>query len=190
MRMKPEGPSFKFSDKFKSHIACPWVFSVFMKALGQRFSYRVICSKVAFLWKPQGGFQVLDLDSDYFLVRFERKEDYYQVLAEGPSVIQGTYLTVRSWVPGQIGKPIRIDINTLQAERAKFARLAIEVDFSQPLLGWVEVEDCWFKVSYEDIPDFCFLCGTAGHQVESCTQGSTTSPSAPPVAVPAAASAG
>ncbi|KAJ4848331.1 hypothetical protein Tsubulata_003729 [Turnera subulata] len=59
----------------------------------------------------------------------------------------------------QIGKPIRIDINTLHVERAKFARLAIEVEFTKPLLGRVEIEGRWFEVCYEDIPDFCFLYG-------------------------------
>ncbi|KAJ4826668.1 hypothetical protein Tsubulata_001552 [Turnera subulata] len=68
----------------------------------------------------------------------------------------------------KIGKPIRIDINTLQAELGKFARLAIEVEFSKPLLGWVENEDRWFKVIYEDIPDFCFGCGKVGHIKEHC----------------------
>ncbi|KAJ4840447.1 hypothetical protein Tsubulata_016703 [Turnera subulata] len=149
--MKEGGPSFRFSERFRSHIACPWVFSVITKVLGRRFSYRVICSKVASLWKPQGGFQVIDLANDYFLIRFEKKEDYTRALAEGPWMIQGSYLTVQSWQPGfdaskeptktvvrvqipklpvewyrqnisgalaqQIGKPIRIDINTLQAER-------------------------------------------------------------------------
>ncbi|KAJ4828996.1 hypothetical protein Tsubulata_031727 [Turnera subulata] len=199
------GMRSSFKDKllqWRSHIACPWVFSIITKVLGRKFSYRFICSKVASLWKPQGGFQVIDLANDYFLVRFERREDCARVLVEGPWTIQGSYMTVQSWQPGfdaskdptrtvvwvqipelpvewyrqdilnavarQIGKPIRIDINTLHAERAKFARLAIEVEFTTPLLGRVEIEGRWFKVSYEDIPDFCFLCGFVGHMASQC----------------------
>ncbi|KAJ4835821.1 hypothetical protein Tsubulata_031362 [Turnera subulata] len=67
----------------------------------------------------------------------------------------------------QIGKPIRIDINTLQAERGKFARLAIEVEFNKPLVNWVEIEGTWFKVKYKDIPEFCFGCGMIGHIAET-----------------------
>ncbi|KAJ4839764.1 hypothetical protein Tsubulata_022251 [Turnera subulata] len=152
----------------------------------------------------RGGLQVIDLDNDYFLVRFEKREDYSKALAEGPWLIQGSYLTVQTWKPGfdvrrapakatvwvqipempvewyrqdvlgalssQIGKPIRIDINTLQAERGKFARLAIEVEFSKPLVNWVEIEDRWFKVKYEDIPDFCFGFGKIGHIEEHCPE--------------------
>ncbi|KAJ4846083.1 hypothetical protein Tsubulata_016719 [Turnera subulata] len=207
VEMKEGGPSFRFSERFRSHIACPWVFSVITKVLGRRFSYRVICSKVASLWKPQGGFQVIDLANDYYLVRFERKEDYTRALAEGPWTIQGSYLTVQSWQLGfdvskeptktvvwvqipmlpvewyrqdilgalaqQIGRPIRIDINTLETERAKFARLAIEVEFSKPLLGKVEIKGRWFEVCYEDIPDLCFLCGMVGHMGSQCPSAQT-----------------
>ncbi|KAJ4831536.1 hypothetical protein Tsubulata_032217 [Turnera subulata] len=197
VEMKAKGSLFRFSDRFKSHIACPWVSSVIVRVLGRRFSYRVLCSKIAYLWKPHGGFQVIDLDNDYSLVRFEKREDYVKALSEGPWVIQGFYLTVQTWVAGfdvrqaptkatvwvqipgmpvewyrqdilneisaQIGKPIRICVNTLEAEIGKFARLAIEVEFSKPLVGWVEIEDRWFKVKYEDIPDFCFVCGKVGY---------------------------
>ncbi|KAJ4830646.1 hypothetical protein Tsubulata_042360 [Turnera subulata] len=96
VEMKEGGPSFRFSECFQSHIACPWVFSVITKVLGRHFSYRVICSKVASLWKPQGGTQVIDLANDYYLVRFERKEDYTRAMAEGPWTIQGSYLTAPS----------------------------------------------------------------------------------------------
>ncbi|KAJ4826614.1 hypothetical protein Tsubulata_002208 [Turnera subulata] len=190
------------TPKIRPVQAAEEVSSVIVRVLGRRFSYRVICSKIAFLWTPQGGFQVINLDNDYFLVRFEKREDYSNALSEVPWLIQGSYLTVQTWVPGfdvqtvptkatvwvqiakmpvewykqdvlstlsaQIGKPIRIDINTLEAERGKFARLAIEVEFSKPLVGWVEIEGRWFKVKYEDIPDFCFTCGVIGHVQEHC----------------------
>ncbi|KAJ4848506.1 hypothetical protein Tsubulata_047761 [Turnera subulata] len=80
----------------------------------------------------------------------------------------------------QIGKPIRIDINTLHAERAKFARLAIEVEFTKPLLGRVEIEGRWFEVCYEDIPDFCFLCGMVGHMVSTCPKARAEQRPTPP----------
>ncbi|KAJ4850201.1 hypothetical protein Tsubulata_048474 [Turnera subulata] len=79
----------------------------------------------------------------------------------------------------QIGKPVRNDVNTLEAERAKFARLAIEVDFTEPLLGWIEIEGRWYKVCYEDIPDLCFRCGTIRHTTIECTSEKTV-PAAPP----------
>ncbi|KAJ4832945.1 hypothetical protein Tsubulata_024088 [Turnera subulata] len=53
----------------------------------------------------------------------------------------------------QIGKPICIDINTLHAERAKFARLAIEVEFTKPLLGKVEIEGRWFECPSSRVPE-------------------------------------
>ncbi|KAJ4823210.1 hypothetical protein Tsubulata_007569 [Turnera subulata] len=174
VELKADGSSFTFSERFKSHIACQWTSSVIIKVLGRRFSYRMICSKIAFLWKPQGGFQVVDLDNDYFLVRFEKREDYGHVLANGPWMIQGSYITVQSWSAGfdVSREPTRtvvwVQIPKMPAERAKFARLTIEVDLSKPLLGWVEVEQWWYKVCYEDLPDVCFGYGTISHLEEHC----------------------
>lgn len=49
------------------------------------------------LWKPRGELDILDLGYDFFLVKFDLKEDLDTVLAEGPWIIQDHYLTVRRW---------------------------------------------------------------------------------------------
>ncbi|KAJ4835045.1 hypothetical protein Tsubulata_012838 [Turnera subulata] len=144
-----------------------------IRVLGRRFSYRVIFSKIAYLWKPQGGFQVIDLDNDYFLKpgfdvrRAPTRATVWVQIPELP--VEWYRQNFLGMLSAQIRKPTRIDINTLQAERGKFSRLAIEVDFTKPLLGWVEIEDRWFKVKYEDIPDFCIGCGKIGHVMEQCS---------------------
>ncbi|KAJ4840413.1 hypothetical protein Tsubulata_009248 [Turnera subulata] len=177
VEQKPEGPSFQFSDRFKSHIACPWVCSVIVRVLGRKFSYRVICSKIAYLWKPQGGFQVIDLDNEYFLVRFEKREDYCKALSEGPWVIQGFYLTVQTWVAGfDVGKVPNKAIVWVQ-----IPEMPVEW-YRQDILSMISAQiDRWFKVKYEDIPDFCYDCGKIGHIKEHCPEkrgGQPTTPTA------------
>ncbi|KAE8719828.1 hypothetical protein F3Y22_tig00109925pilonHSYRG00011 [Hibiscus syriacus] len=45
----------------------------------------------------QGQYQVIDLENDYFLVKFESEQGYIHVLMEGPWMIFGCYLTVQPW---------------------------------------------------------------------------------------------
>lgn len=42
---------------------------------------------------------MIDFGDDYFLFKFELKEDYKDVLEGGPWIIGGHYLTVRQCVP-------------------------------------------------------------------------------------------
>lgn len=34
-----------------------------------------------------------------------------------------------------VGTPVRVDMNTLNAERGKFARICVELDLTKPVLG-------------------------------------------------------
>ncbi|KAE8707669.1 hypothetical protein F3Y22_tig00110377pilonHSYRG00004 [Hibiscus syriacus] len=49
------------------------------------------------LWQPQGRYQVVVLENSYYIVKFEKEEDYTKVLTEGPWTVYGSYLTVQPW---------------------------------------------------------------------------------------------
>ncbi|KAK5842393.1 hypothetical protein PVK06_004743 [Gossypium arboreum] len=49
------------------------------------------------LMKPSKPFRLMDVENEYYLVRFQDKDDYEMVLAEGPWVVFGHYLTVQRW---------------------------------------------------------------------------------------------
>ncbi|CAI0434599.1 unnamed protein product [Linum tenue] len=77
-----------------------------------------------------------------------------------------------------IGRTIKLDYHTLTQQRAKFARLAVEVDISKALVPRIWLDDEWQKVEYENLPEVCFECGKIGHNVGTCPQiATTTSPS-------------
>ncbi|KAJ4823413.1 hypothetical protein Tsubulata_042683 [Turnera subulata] len=78
------------------------------------------------------------------------------------------HVGVLRMVGDQIGRTVRIDIPTQQADRAQFARIAIELDLTKALESRVNFEGVWYHIVYEDIPQFCFECGMAGHSLVSC----------------------
>ncbi|KAL4353175.1 hypothetical protein GQ457_06G017320 [Hibiscus cannabinus] len=49
------------------------------------------------LWNPNGEINLIDLDNEYYLVRFANEDDFQKVLSGGPWVIYGSYLTVQPW---------------------------------------------------------------------------------------------
>ncbi|KAI8024291.1 Perakine reductase [Camellia lanceoleosa] len=51
------------------------------------------------MWGAMGDVKVVDLGSDFFLVRLSNRDDYDHVLFDGPWVIAGHYLSIRKWHP-------------------------------------------------------------------------------------------
>lgn len=67
-----------------------------------------------------------------------------------------------------LGKPIRVDLTTLKFERARFARVCVEVNLKKPLKGTVMVNGERYYVSYEGLSNICPVCGVYGHVVTAC----------------------
>ncbi|CAI0554356.1 unnamed protein product [Linum tenue] len=67
-----------------------------------------------------------------------------------------------------IGRTIKLDYHTLNGQRRKFARLAVEVDMSKPLVPRIWLDGAWQKVEYENLPAVCFECGKIGHNSSDC----------------------
>ncbi|XP_024013152.1 uncharacterized protein LOC112087466 [Eutrema salsugineum] len=67
-----------------------------------------------------------------------------------------------------VGKPIKVDITTLNFERARFARVCVEVDLNKPLKGSVRVNGERYFVAYEGLTNICAGCGLYGHAIHSC----------------------
>lgn len=77
-----------------------------------------------------------------------------------------------------VGRPIKVDKNTLRVERARFARVCIEVDLTQQVVGKVWLKGHWYKVEYEGLHLICASCGCYGHLARSCPTSPSVAPSA------------
>ncbi|CAA7017838.1 unnamed protein product [Microthlaspi erraticum] len=68
-------------------------------------------------------------------------------------------------------KPIKVDLTTLHCERARFARVFVEVNLRKPLKGTMLINGERYFVSYEGLSSICLKCGLYRHLVHSCRQG-------------------
>lgn len=72
-----------------------------------------------------------------------------------------------------LGKPLRVDLTTLRFERARFARVCVEVNLKKPLKGSVLINGERYFVSYEGLTNICPKCGLYGHLVNACLKGAS-----------------
>ncbi|XP_039015150.1 uncharacterized protein LOC120145367 [Hibiscus syriacus] len=68
-----------------------------VKVLGRRVGYNTLYNCIYGIWKPSFPLKLIDIENDYFLVKFNNYGDYLKVLTEGPWTIFGHYLTVKPW---------------------------------------------------------------------------------------------
>ncbi|XP_050229293.1 uncharacterized protein LOC126678439 [Mercurialis annua] len=194
-----------FSNRVKEELSKPWRKTVVVKLLGRPISFRNFCNRLESMWNFTQGFDVIDLENDFFLVKLRSGCDVVAVLTGGPWVMLGHYLSVQMWneefncsmgcvhsiqawirLPGMpihyynkkvlrfigqmVGKVVKIDYCTELAERGKFARIAVEIDLTKPLVAQFRIDGRLQKVEYECLPRICFNCGKFGHVKDSCPE--------------------
>ncbi|XP_057442695.1 uncharacterized protein LOC130734343 [Lotus japonicus] len=68
-----------------------------------------------------------------------------------------------------VGTPIKVDMNTTDMQRGKYARICVEIDLNKPVLGVIGLEGTWYNVEYEGLHLLCHKCGCYGHLARNCT---------------------
>nr|KYP73693.1 hypothetical protein KK1_006341 [Cajanus cajan] len=62
-----------------------------------------------------------------------------------------------------VGKPIKVDMRTINASCGKFARVCIEIDLNQLVMGKFWLSKHWFHVEYECLCLIYKRCDKYGH---------------------------
>ena len=157
-----------FSRDEKSHMRAPWHQALIIKPFGRKVGYTFLAAKIRSMWNPRGGMDCIDLGFDFYLIKFENRDDVDNVLKGGPWFIGQHFLAIRQWEPEfhastatlssvavwirlpelpiefyeynalmKIGKAIgpvlRIDANTANGVRGRFARLCVQANLDKPL---------------------------------------------------------
>nr|POE81054.1 uncharacterized protein CFP56_55205 [Quercus suber] len=87
------------SREFKQLIRAPWTNALIIKVFGRSVGFNFLNSRIHALWKPKGKLDCVDLDCEFYLIRFSLREDHDLVLKNGPWFIGEHFLSVRPWVP-------------------------------------------------------------------------------------------
>ncbi|XP_072067051.1 uncharacterized protein [Arachis hypogaea] len=90
-------PSVTFTQEAKNCLAEPYKDAIVIKVLGKHYSYTALSHKLRTVWRIKGGFALLDVGFDYFLVKFDVAEEREKVFLGGPWMIEGNYVAVKPW---------------------------------------------------------------------------------------------
>ncbi|XP_061342544.1 uncharacterized protein LOC133288747, partial [Gastrolobium bilobum] len=140
----------------------PWRQAVIVKLLGKKVGVRFLLNRLLRIWNISSTYEFIDLENDYFLFRFSNKNDYSYVLEDGSI----------------FGRTLKIDRNSIRkrdsgegdiTEKAKFARICVEVDLRKGFLSKFRIADRIFHVGYEGLHLVCFACGKYGHRRDQCS---------------------
>lgn len=92
-------PKVTLHPKVFDKLCEPWRDAFVITLLGKTVGYRVMKDRLKKLWKPQRGFDILDVNNGYFMVKFDLQSDKERVTSGGPWMIFDHYLCVSHWTP-------------------------------------------------------------------------------------------
>ncbi|EOA25923.1 hypothetical protein CARUB_v10019305mg, partial [Capsella rubella] len=61
-----------------------------------------------------------------------------------------------------LGKPVKVDLTTMNFERGRFARICVDVNLKKPLKGSILINGSRYFVSYEGMTNICPVCENHG----------------------------
>lgn len=95
----PMCPVIPVTKEEKEMLRRPWRRSLIIKVLGRKVNYPYLLQRLQKMWKSKVVFDLITLDQDFFLAKFESLQDYEFAKFEGPQMILDHYLVVQEWKP-------------------------------------------------------------------------------------------
>ncbi|KAK9044641.1 hypothetical protein V6N11_058536 [Hibiscus sabdariffa] len=177
--------------------------TLIVKVLGRRIGYNTLHNRIYGIWKPSHPLKLVDIENDFFFVKFSDRSYYLKVLTKGPWTIFGHYLTVEQWsvdfqptkaspsrlmawirllglpltlykrsfletIGNLISSIIKVDFQTDNGCRGRFARLAVSLNLRWPLVSKIIINGRTQIVVYESMSTVCFHYGIYGHLKDIC----------------------
>lgn len=96
---EPQCPVIKMTKEELEMIRKPWRQTLIVKVMGRSVGYAYLLRRIKVLWRPKNRIDLVAIDNEYFLVKFESKEDYEFAKYEGPWMVLDHYLIVKEWHP-------------------------------------------------------------------------------------------
>nr|KYP46365.1 hypothetical protein KK1_032011 [Cajanus cajan] len=118
----------------------------------------------------------MDISHGYFMVKFDLDVDRECVMEGGLWMLFDHF---KQWmvfydeivpltIVSTIGRPIKVDLNTLNMTRGRFARIYVEIDFHKLALGRFNLNNVWYNIEYKGVHLLCTICGCHGYVSRVC----------------------
>ncbi|CAL0309743.1 unnamed protein product [Lupinus luteus] len=75
-----------------------------------------------------------------------------------------------------VGRPVKVDTNTLRATGGRYASVGVEIDLTKPVVGRHNLGGHFYKVMYEGLHVICKTCGCYGHVTRNFSSNTTVAP--------------
>lgn len=83
-------------EKVFEELCDPWKEALVIKLLDKKVGFKVMKTKLTSIWKLVGGFDLMDVDNGFYMVKFDLMEDREKVIVGGPWMVFDHYLAVSS----------------------------------------------------------------------------------------------
>lgn len=96
---EPDCLKIYLTKKEKAELCRPWRQSLIIKVMGRGVGFMYLLNRIKSLWKPKAEIEMIALENDYFLVKFNSIMDYQYAAYKGPWMVLDHYLIVKEWCP-------------------------------------------------------------------------------------------
>jgi len=80
-------------------MCTPWKDALVINLLGKTLGYNTLKDRLKKIWKVQGGFEIMDNDNRFYMVKFDQAVDKEKVISDGPWMIFDHCFAVSHWSP-------------------------------------------------------------------------------------------
>jgi len=92
-------PKVFLETKAFEDTCTPWKDALVIKLLGKTLGYNTLKDRLKKVWKLQGGFEIMDNDDGFYMVKFDQAANREKVISDGPWMIFDHCLAVSHWSP-------------------------------------------------------------------------------------------
>ncbi|MCI24608.1 hypothetical protein A2U01_0045793, partial [Trifolium medium] len=92
-------PVVTMDEKLFQDLCNPWKEALVVKLLGKNVGYNMMKDRLKNLWRLTGGFEIMDVDNGFYMVKCELLADREKIVADGPWMLFDHYLAVARWTP-------------------------------------------------------------------------------------------
>lgn len=79
----PLKPMVHIKDSVFQELCAPWQDALVVKLLGKNIGFQTMRDRLTRIWKPQAGFELMDIGSGFYMVKFDMEGDRTKVMEEG-----------------------------------------------------------------------------------------------------------